>query len=267
MGKVISMFEWLEEEISQIKTPRFHMVDGPTKGKLQEAVIQSSLLVPVSYMEFVLKFGNAKLYHRVESDSYKVGVFAGPREAKLNDGTRILHLGFHDGASAYVKPASNSVEIPIYEFESGPEKRMSSSFEDWLTASCAQARESYGKKEWAEIVRGPIPFTPMEEEIIEARRRIRWRVVGIDPNRNHIFEVTNMGSRALPFLTVGVRSKNGRLNGTVRLKIGHVGPGQTAVLHVGCYKGLVPPDEIEVFALPDPRPEDRARYAELGKTS
>jgi len=65
-------------------------------------------------------------------------------------------------------------------------------------------------------------------------------------------------------LTLGVRSKNGRLNGSVALKIGHIGPGQTALLHVGCYKGLMPANEIEVFALSDPQPEDRELYRELG---
>jgi len=32
------MFEWLEKEIATIKTPRFHLVDGPADGKLREAV-------------------------------------------------------------------------------------------------------------------------------------------------------------------------------------------------------------------------------------
>lgn len=65
-------------------------------------------------------------------------------------------------------------------------------------------------------------------------------------------------------LTVGARSKDGRLNGAIRLKIGHVGPGQTAVLHVDCYKDFRPPQEIETFALSDPGPEDREYYSEFG---
>lgn len=257
------MFEWLEQEISVIKTPRFHVVDGPAEARLQEVVRQSGIYLPPSYREFVLKFGNAKLYRRTQNDSYRIGVFAGPREATLDDGVRICYLGFHDGASVYVKPGSTSTELPIFEFESGSEEKVADDFEEWLRESCVQARNTYGKEKWAEIVSGPEPFTVQEQEVIEARRAIQWRVLGIDVDGNHIFEVTNRSGHALPVLTVGVRSKDRRLNGAVLLKIGEIGPGKTGVVHAGCYKGLVSPDEIEVFALPAPQPEDRERYAEL----
>jgi hypothetical protein len=99
---------------------------------------------------------------------------------------------------------------------------------------------------------------------IQARRQIRWRVVGTDPSGDKVFEVTNGGNRTIPVLTVGLRSRNGRLNGAVRLKIGHVLPGHTEQLHADCYKDLMSPDEVEAFALPDPNPEDREYYAEFG---
>jgi hypothetical protein len=257
------MFEWLEEEISAIKTPRFHVVDGPADAKLRKAVAGSNLPMPSGYVEFVLRFGNARLYRNARNNSYQVGVFAGPREAMLNNGTRIYHIGFHDGASVYVKRLPSLAPPPILEFECGSEEEMASSFEEWLSASCAVARKKYGKAKWAEILRGPKPFSMEEREIIEARRLMRWRVLGIDADGNHILEVTNAGRRALATLTVGARSKDGRLNGAVRLKVRNVSPGQTALLHVGCYKGLVPPQEVEVFALPDPNPEDRDYYWEF----
>ena len=56
------MFEWLDEEISQIKTPKFHLVDGPAPAELRQAVLSSEFPLPPSYREFVLRFGNAKLY-------------------------------------------------------------------------------------------------------------------------------------------------------------------------------------------------------------
>ena len=258
------MFEWLEREISAMNTPRFHLVDGPADEKLREAVLESDLPLPPSYREFVLKFGNAKLYRWAQDGAYLIGVFAGPRKATLKDGACIYHLAWHDGASVYVKPESNSGELPIFEFEAGSEEKAADNFGEWLRASCAHARNLYGMEKWAEILRGPEPFTAEEKEIVETRRRIQWRVLGIDPAGNHVFEVTNAGSRTLPVLTVGVRSRNGRLNGAVRLRIGDIGPGQTAVLHADCYKDLVLPQEVETFALPDPRPEDRDGYSEFG---
>ncbi len=262
LGTGSNMFEWLEQEISTIKTPKFHLVDGPADPKLEEAVTKSGLPLPKTYMEFVLKFGNAKLYRRSQN-GYRIGIFAGPREAVLNDGTRIYHLGFHDGATVYVKPPSGSFTFPIFEFELDEEEKAADDFEAWLTASCARARKSYGKTKWAEILRGPKPFTQDEQNVIEARRQFSWRVVGIDAERNHIFEVTNAGNRMLPVLTIGLRSKDKQLNGAIRLKVGNINPGQTAMLHADCYKDLKPADEMEAFELPDPQPEDRDYYHEF----
>jgi hypothetical protein len=167
----------------------------------------------------------------------------------------------------YVKPQSSSTELPVFEFEAGTEEKVADDFEEWLRESCAHARNTYGKEKWAEIMHGPEPFTVEEQEVIEARRAIQWQVLGIDADGNHIFEVTNASGHALPVLTVGARSKDHRLNGAVRLKIGLIGPGQKGVVHADCYKDLVSPQEIEVFALPDPQPEDRERYDELGGSS
>jgi hypothetical protein len=256
------MFEWLEQEISSIKTPRFHLIDGPADSKLREAIIQSALPVPDSYREFVLRFGNAKLYRRARNDSYRIGVFAGPRQARLEDGTLLHHLGFRDGASIYVKP-TNTAKLPIFSFEDGCEEMAAENFEDWLTNNCAEVRKRYSKNEWAAIMRGPDPFKEEEKRIIETRRLIRWRVAGIDSDGNHIFEVSNMGQLTLPALTLGVRSKDRRLNGAVYLKIGHVAPGQSTIVHADCYKNLVPPSEIEIFSLSDPKPEDREYFFEL----
>jgi hypothetical protein len=140
---------------------------------------------------------------------------------------------------------------------------VASGFEEWLSAACATARKSYGKRKWASILRGPKPFSGEEKEMIAARRLMRWEVLGIDNSGKHIFKVTNAGNQVLGALTVGVRSKDKRLNGAVRLRVQKIGPGETALLHVDCYKDLVPPKEIEVFALPDPSPEDRDFYWEL----
>lgn len=256
------MFEWLQRELAELKTPRFHVVDGPADFKFREAVMQSSFLVPESYREFILQFGNAKLY-RDSRDGHIVNVFAAPREAFLGNGTKVYYLGFRDGASVYVKGVIQAASDPIFEFENVEEK-VANSFDIWLRESCDQARKTYGKK-WAEIMQGPKPFTPAEQELIETRRRIKWRVLGIDQEMNHIFEVTNSGSCSLPFLTVGIRSRDRRLNGAVRLDTGEIIPGRSAIMHVDCYKNFKPPEEIEAFALPDPQPEDRDYYYEFAQ--
>jgi hypothetical protein len=261
------LYEWLESEILAIKTPRFHVVDGPAGETLKESISLSDAPVPVSYMEFVLKFGNAKLYRDARRDSYRIGVFGAPRLMILDDGTRIYNLGFEEGASVYVKERDEVAIIPIYHWESGSEERAADDFSEWIKQSCYKARRRFSKEEWSRVVLGPESFSPQEMEVIEARRKISWHVLGIDPEGKHIVTVANSGSRTLPVLTVGVRSLDGRLNGAVLLNTGVVGPGQTAVLHVSCYAGLRPPGELELFSLPDPEPEDRMRYTELTQVS
>ena len=257
------MFEWLEQEISAIKTPQFHVAEQISDAKLREALMKSSRHLPLAYKEFVLKFGNVKLYRNARNGSYTVGVFAEPREATLNDGTRIYRIGFHDGASVYIKPVAKSDRFPIFEFESELEEGVADSFEEWLSTSCTLARKRYGKKKWAEILRGPKPFSEEEKEIVEARKLIHWRLVGIDADGDSIFEVINAAQRSLAALTVGVRSKDGRLNGAVRLNVRNIAPGQTDRLHVNCYKNIVAPQDVELFNLPDPKPEDRDYYWEF----
>ena len=123
----------------------------------------------------------------------------------------------------------------------------------------------YSDKEWAEILRGPEPFTPEEKALLDARRRIHWRELGIDESGKRIIEVTNNSSSVLPALTLGVRSKNGHLNGAIRLLVQTLLPGRTTTLHVDCYKNLVSPEDVELFDLPDPQPEDRELFWEFGK--
>jgi hypothetical protein len=258
------MFEWLERELSLIKTPHFHLVDGPADKRLREAVNASSIRLPSSYQEFVLNFGNAKLYRDSSNNSYRIGVFCAPRMAVLEDGTHIYHIGFHDGASVYVKESSDLKDGPIFEFEEDSEEIVADSFEEWLTASCANIRDAYTRDQWEEIVRGPRPFTAEEAEIIKARGSIHWALLGIDGERNHVFEVMNQSSRRLSSLTIGVRSKDGRLNGAIHLDIAHIRPGQKDIVRANCYKNLISPQEIEIFGLPDPKPEDRDYYWEFG---
>jgi hypothetical protein len=221
----------------------------------------SLLQVPPSYKQFVETFGNSKLY-RHSRNGYVIGVFAAPRETTAKDGTPIYHLGWHNGASVYLKPKPDSAQLPIFEFEE-VEETVGATFEGWLAQACGRARSSFGKRKWAEILRGPQAFTEAEKAVVESRRLFEWKVVGLDSAGNHIFEVKNASQRTLPVLTLGIRSKDGRLNGAVRLDTRHIPSGQRALVHMDCYKDLVPAKEIEVFGLPDPQPEDREYYQEF----
>lgn len=256
------MYDWLEQELALIRTPRFHVIEGRALGAIQEAISQSSPPLPKSYEEFVLRFGNAKLY-RAARNGYRIGVFSDPRPVTLDDGQLVYVVGFHDGAQVLIEPDKELRDGAVWEVEAGQQYRVGNSFGWWLKEACALARERFTVEQWADILRGPQPFTPEEREIVEARRKISWHIIGVDSNGDHIFEVRNLGSRSLRVLTIGVRSRDRHLNGAIKLQIGHIGPGQKATVHADCYKELRPPEEIEVFELPEPGPEDRAFFREL----
>ncbi|MDB5391341.1 MAG: hypothetical protein JWM11_6987 [Planctomycetaceae bacterium] len=263
------MFEWLDEEMNRIKTRKFHLVDGPASDELRRAVESCDFPLPPSYREFVLRYGNAKLYHR--SSNWLVQVFAGPREAESDQLEPLIHFGRTETSLAYFKESLlvEGKEAPVFEWRHGQRvQQTADSFEDWLQTKRDLARKRYKKKEWEAIEKGPPPFTDHERSIVEARKQLRWRVVGVAPNEDLRFEIQNESTMILPYLSVGIRGKlrppkTGPLNGTAYLPVMSIRPGETKVVEFDCYKKFITPEETEVIALPDPEPEDRDQYWEF----
>ncbi|MEG3977456.1 hypothetical protein QT970_22930 [Microcoleus sp. herbarium8] len=258
------MFDWLRDEMGRIKTRKFHVVDGPLLDEQRELVERSDLPVPPSYKEFVIQFGSAKLYR--QGSIYLVQVFNVPTNAQSDDGHVLLHFGRTDIALAYFRESMlvPGEESPVFEWEHEQGVlEAASSFEEWLKARCFEARKLFTNKEWAAIEEGPPPFTEQEQAIVESRRKFRWQVIGIADNGNLMFEVHNGSNMVLPFLSIGVRAKNGKLNGGVWLPVSSIQPGKTCILEQDCYKKWLLPEEVDVFEKPDPEPEERDRYWEF----
>ena len=258
------MYEWLRNEITQIRTPKFHLVDGHMSPGDEEAVRASTLALPQAYKEFVVEFGNAKLYR--QGSIYLVQVYASPREADSETGEPLVHFGRMAHGLAYFKqslllPGRDS---PVFEWTGGKTlTRRASGFEEWLERRCRAARKSFPKEKWSRIVSGPEPFTASEQAIIEARRCYRWRVAGVTDDDSLLFEVHNGSNTTLHFLSVGIRKRDGTPIGGVWLPVSHIRPGMTAVVKKDCYRDRHRPSDIEAFELPDPGPEDRDRYWEF----
>jgi hypothetical protein len=184
-------------------------------------------------------------------------------------GESLLHFGRTDRGLAYFKESLllSGGESPVFEW-TGAKKlmRTASGFEEWLRRRCEVAKRSFSKEEWAKVVEGPKPFTPREMEIVEARRHFHWRVTGIGSDKSLEFEVRNASRILLPYLTVGIRGKDGTHIGGVWLPVGHVAPGMTAVVRKNCYSKWHDPRDIEAFEPGDPGPEDRDRYWEFRAT-
>jgi hypothetical protein len=263
------MFEWLIKEMVEIKTHKFHLVDGPPSSELRQAIEESAIPVPPSYKEFVLRFGNAKLYR--QGGIYLVQVFASPRETQSDEGESLLHFGRTDQALAYFNESLliPDGESPIFEWRKDRGlQEIADCFEWWLETKCKAARNTFKKKQWQAIEKGPMPFSEREKAIVEARRHFQWRVLGVALNGDMQFEIHNGSAMILPYLSVGVRGQlrppnRGPLNGGVWLPVSSVSPGETRIVEKDCYKDLVDPKSIEIFEQPDPEPEDRERYWEF----
>ena len=259
------MYEWLEREIASIGTPKFHVVSGPPTEEEKAMIAQSAWPFPPSYKQFVLTFGHTLLYR--QKSIYLVEVLTFPREAILPQGDRAFNFGRTDLGLVYFLEShlAPNAECPVFQTpgESSGIEKIAESFRDWLTTACRAARKLYSKKRWADIEAGPVPFSPEELAIVDARRYFRWRVVGVSKEGNIRFEIHNGSQRRLPFLSLGVRGKHGSVQGGVWLPVSHITPGSTAVVEKDCYRDLLAPSDVEVFDKPDPGPEDRDVYWEF----
>ncbi|MCE9552168.1 MAG: SMI1/KNR4 family protein [Planctomycetes bacterium] len=203
------MFEWLVDEMMKVHTRKFYRVDGPLRIDNRELVERSELPIPPSYKSFILQFGNASLY-RI-GDLYRVQVFASPCADETEDGEPRLCFGRTEDTFAYFKESLIvlDAESPVFEwhYEEEVEKQTANGFEEWIRRQCARVRKYYTKKEWQEIEKGPPAFSDHEKRIVEARRKFRWRIVGIGNSGDIRFEVCNGSEMVLPFLSIGIRGR------------------------------------------------------------
>lgn len=257
------MFDWLEQEFQEVKTRRFHVIDGPASDSLKLAIEKSDLPVPRTYKDFVVRFGNAKLYRKLSY--YLIGVSASPIETLSQEGETFFRFGHYDAASAYFKKSllRNEEESPVFEGKDGRLHQVADGFEAWLMIRCKAARKKYTKNEWSRIVAGPSPFTAGERRIIETRRLFKWHVAGIASDGKLQFEVYNGSDTVLPYLSVGIRRKDRSFEGGVWLPVSNIAPKQTALIEQDCFSKQAAPGELEAFSLSDPEPEDRDRYWEF----
>src|SRR5688572_23429150 len=260
MAGVMSMYEWLEREVATIKTRKFHVFEGLDP---QSERASRGCAFPPSYERFVHQFGGAKLYRML--GYYLIGVLATPQAETTPDGERYYRIGHYDSDSAYFRTSqlAEGNEAPVWEPAGGEFRVVGDSFDAWLESRCAAARQRYKGREWAQILAGPAPFTSEERRIVDARREFKWRVIGSTPDGKVRFEVRNDSDMVLPFLSIGVRAKNGAWTGGVWLPVATIPPKQTAVVEKDCHGGTTSPSEIEFFNVPDPESEDRDRYWEF----
>jgi hypothetical protein len=261
------VYDWLIDETAKVRTRKFFMFDGPAPPSLHQ-VIEESLLPP-SYKAFVIRFGGAKLFR--QGGVYLVRVLASPIEAEGIDGEKLVHFGRTDVSMAYFMYSmlDGHTESPVFCWTHGRKLSKSAmSFEDWLERVFKASKKRFSGRAWQQIERGPAAFSASELAVVEARRRFRWRVVGIAANGDLQFEVHNGSQLILPYLSIGVRGTprighHEPLDGGVWLPVSSILPGETRVVEKDCYKNIADPKDVVAFEKEPPEPEDRERYWEF----
>lgn len=267
-----SEFDWLKKEIAEVRTNKFHLVDGPATAELRATVRTSKLYVPPSYRRFVVEFGNAKLYRN--DFGWRVQVYSGPIEAISVNGEALTQFGRTENSLAYFKDKllAEGAECPVFEWRFvGGLRKTADTFSSWLRISCERAHNKYKKRDWTDIKAGPRPFTGREWALVEARELVEWRMMGIADNGDAILKIHNGSDLVLPRLTIGIRGplRPGRgqpgqtMQGIGRVPIHDIRPGMTAEVTYDCYKDFIDPAKVEVYRIPAPGPEDRQLYGEL----
>lgn len=260
------MYEWLASEIAEVKEPKFHVVDGPADKRLRKAVQTTKLAAPKSYKQFVLELGNCKLYRKEgDIDGYHIEVLASMRDSESPGGEQWSWIG-----SGYFKTEllRGEKESPVFEYFSGPQGgyfvEAAKGFDAWIRTRCARAKKKYLKRRWKQILAGPEPFTDEERRIVEARKKFKWRLVGIAKNGDLRFEVRNGSDTVIPYYSLCISTREGPFGG-VCLNVIDVLPGKTAIIETDCYKTLVDPKDVVPSDYPPIGPEDRDRFWEISK--
>ena len=252
-------YSWLYRSMEEVKTPKFHLVRTLPADDLDR--IRAADL-PLSYKRFAAEVGDARLFR--ELDGYVIGVYCPPKPESLIEGRKVVVFGHYDAARLCfdVRHCSDSSErSEVFRVHGESLTRISDTFEDWLQDGFRRARKRYSPREWCKICSGPRPFSARELDIVRARRGFSWRRVGITGDGRLSLIISNQSDQRIPFLTIGVRGPD--LLGAVWVPVDDIYPGHSKPVAVDCYKDIVDPAVVEVYALPDPGPEDRDRYWEF----
>lgn len=252
------MFETIHDLIRSVNTPKFFLATHEVDWDAVAAIERACGRLPLDYVSFLHEFGQARLFRGPMMGLYQIEILRRPYVWDEAMGARAIQFGAIPGTPAVFKADAKShrVASTVYLSVGAGHRRVGKSFGEWLLASIGRRRAKYSRRRWAEIVRGPQPFSPEEQRIVDALARYSFRKAGVAPNGDVLIEVFNGSNAILRNISVGVRAGD-LVEGGVRLRVDMVGPGETRILSCDCYKDLIPADQVTLFREPPPGPEDR----------
>ncbi len=257
--------EWLA---SEIQSARWRGFFATGRDLAQTTTFLSSDLAhraPPTYVRFLSRFGGSNLYLR--DNAFRIGIRSCPQVVTFaRSGEHFLEFGEQAGCSACFRmdDLAPAREVEVAERRGLGLVGTGLEFGEWLRNAARKAHRLIGKRRWAQVLKGPIPFSGAETDIVQARRLFRWRVVGRAPDGKTIFEVRNESKMVLPFLTIGVRASDGKLNGmAIWLRTSGIAPGTVAQVAHDAYRKLLAEGQAIFEDMAEPTPEQRHTFWEF----
>jgi hypothetical protein len=224
------------------------------------ADITAANVVSATHADFLRQYGEIRAFP--DGRAYRLHVHA-LRPPVERDGCELLELGNDDGLPVYFTMNDAGKVYAIFD---GELDEVAGSFDEWLEGAFQHIHDSYSDEEWQELLDGAPPFSTEERAIVDARKRFDVELEGVTPDKKLRLRVHNGSARTLPWLTVGVRSRDPLFEGALWLDVSKLGPGATETFTVDAYRDLTEPENLELISLPDPTPGDRSSFRELERT-
>jgi hypothetical protein len=250
------MYEWFADELRRIRWPGFHrLAPCPNLDALDPRL-------PPSYVAFIHEFGAGNLYLR--DGYYQMGVKCPPEPIQTSEGECFV-VGYTESIDVVfiASELAIGIEARLYDLIDGVPEEVAFDFASWLEISANDVREEYSKEEWLQLERGPTPFDESELAIVKARRAFTSELLGAGRGPHDLrVRIRNGSDRVLPWLTVGVRHREGVVQGGVPIDVSSIRPGEEKLVDVPGYLTLEPEDAV-LIDLPEPTPATRNEYSEL----
>jgi hypothetical protein len=253
----MSDYEWFEKEVAAVPWSTFYILKRSFDHKcLTKAGIDPNSL-PKEYFEFIERYGEARLFRSLKSDSHFLTILFPKPKPEFGLGTYLIG-GYWEEGRAYVVEGKEGI------FLSNDGSRLhevSETFDLWFQRSFRKAKDDVRKTYWPILHKPPVPFSDTEQDIAEAISRYKFSKLAVESNGDLKIEIQNEAERTLRWVKMGVAAP--MLSGAIELEVGDLKPGRSKVITRGCYKEVVSPQSVSLFSFPKPTPEDRFAFKEL----
>lgn len=260
-------FEWLDQEIKNIKSNRFHIFEKISSVDLVLKINDENLNIRGSYADFLVRFGYARFFtDHQDAPIMSVYPLKEFRRVDLKDGSSFFGFGFRGNKSFYFSQTEIfSMRNPLVYQVGRKAKCLEVDFSQWLKDSYEVVKSRYSPRAWKRILEGPDPFSAAEMDVVNARGKYLCQIIGFSDDGDALIRVVNNSEMRLPYITVGVEERGGEfLGGSVWLNVEGIGPGESGVIVKNCYKDIIPQNKLQLRDMPTPIPEKRDAYWEFG---